>query len=142
MQNLALKKTVTASDVTFPYVPSKAVNGEYNPFSRWQSNTVPCWLSVDLGESKWINRWVVSHMPVAGWSSVTYVNTDYMLQGSEDNLNWFNIDVVQANLLNRTDRTFNACKCRFLRLFINKGLKINPAIASVVELEIYPALED
>jgi len=142
MENLALNKSATASNITYPYTPSKAVNGVVSPFSRWQSNTVPCWLCVDIGKTSLANRWVVRHLPVAGWPAINFVNTEYLLQASLDGMTWFDVDLVQSNTASSTDRTFEACKARFFRIFIKKGLKANSEVASIVELEIYQAPED
>lgn len=141
MENLALNKSATASNITYPYTPSKAVDGVVSPFSRWQSNTVPCWLCVDLGEPLLVNRWVVRHLPVAGWPAIHYVNTEYLFQASHDGKTWFDIDLVQYNTLSTTDRTFEAKKARYFRVYIKKGLKANSEVASIVELEIYQAAE-
>ena len=63
----------------------------------------PIWLRVDLGAFYWINRWVVKQMGAVGWSP-NYNLTDYKLQGSLDNANWFDIDTVTNNSANQTDR--------------------------------------
>jgi len=141
MENLALNKYATASNITYPYTPSKAVDGVISPFSRWQSNSVPCWLSIDLDALSLVNRWVVRHLPVAGWPTFRYVNIEYQLQGSLDNFSWFDIDFVKDNISSCTDRTFTPAKAQFFRVYITKGLKANSNVASIVELEIYQAPE-
>ena len=141
MENLALNKSVTASDVTYPYTPSKAVDGLVNPFSRWQSNNVPCWLNIDLGKPSFVNHWIVRHLPTAGWSAPYYVLTEFTLQVSNDNVRWINVDTVKDNMSSITDHTFQTCMGRYFRIYITKGLKSNPKTASIVELEIYRAAE-
>lgn len=138
--NIALNKSVTASSYVKPYAPSKAVDGSIMPLSRWLCNTLPGSINVDLGGYYWVNRWVVRHMPVAGWRSPDYVNCDFRLQGSGDNRSWADIDVVAGNTAAITDRLLPvALKIRYLRVYVTTGLKINPRLASIMALEIYEA---
>lgn len=140
--NLALNKTVMASNSVMPYTPSKAVNGSFSsttPFSRWLCNIVPGWMSVDFGATYWINRWVVRHMPVAGWKSPEYNMSDFKLQGSNDNINWVDIDVLVGNILSTNDRMFTPVSFRYVRLYVTKGLNTNNKLASIMELEVYQA---
>jgi hypothetical protein len=143
MGNIALNKTTAASSFVKPYAPSKAVDGNASPttpFSRWLCNALPGWLSVDAGSSYLVNRWVVRHMPVAGWASPDYANADFTLQGSNDNTNWVNIDAVTNNSAGITDRTLSSFVAfRFFRIVFTKGLRCNTQLASMVEFEVYQA---
>ena len=140
MGNIALNKSVTASSYVKPYAPSRAVDGSTAPVSRWLCNTLPGSINVDLGGYYWVNRWVVRHMPVAGWRSPDYVNCDFRLQGSGDNRSWADIDGVAGNTAAITDRLLPiALKIRYLRVYVTKGLKTNPQLASIMALEIYEA---
>lgn len=50
MINLDLGKDATASSYVMPYASSRAVDGlSTTPINRWSCNSVPAWLSVDLG---------------------------------------------------------------------------------------------
>lgn len=145
--NIAFNKPADANGSMYPYTPAKAVDGVSTPLSRWVGSSplppepatpAPNWLRVDLGAFYWINRWVVRQMGSLGWST-SYNLTDYKLQGSLDNVNWFDIDTVTNNSANSTDRPTNPTKTRWIRIYITKGLRCNTNFASVADLEIYPA---
>lgn len=146
MANIALNKSADASNYVYPYVPSKAVDGGSTPLGRWLGSSPipvsgtpsPVWLRVDLGAFSWINRWVVKQMGSVGWNA-NYNLTDYKLQGSIDNANWFDIDSVTNNSANQTDRAFTPTKVRWARIYVTKGLRCNTNFASIVDLELYPA---
>lgn len=146
MANIALNKFADASNSVNPYQPSKAVDGISTPLSRWVGSSpvppsgtpAPNWLRVDLGNTFWINRWVVKQMGALGWSPNDNMS-DYKLQGSLDNANWFDIDSVTNNSANQTDRTFAPRKVRWVRVYMTKGLRCNTNFASVVDLEVYDA---
>lgn len=138
--NVALNKTATASNFVMPYAASKAVNGIVNTSTdRWLTNAVPAWLRVDLGTTYCINRWVVRHLPVAGWQAPDYCLSDYKLQGSNDNNAWFDLDSIVGNTTSVTDRTFAAASYRYVRVYVTKGLKTNTQLASLLEVEVYMA---
>ena len=140
MGNIVLNKTTTASSFVMPYSASKAVDGQATPFSRWLCNTLPGWMEVDTGSVYLVNRWVVRHLPVAGWASPDYANVDFTFQGSNNNSNWVNIDSVTNNSAGITDRTFaTPVAFRFFRVNFTKGLRTNTQMASMVELEVYQA---
>lgn len=151
MANVALNKYAEASNSIFPYLPAKAVDGLQTPLNRWVGSApvppsgtpAPVWLSIDLGAFYWINRWVVKHMGAVGWpeppSTELYNLLDYKLQGSLDNVNWFDIDSVTNNSAKQTDRTTAPTKVRWARVYVTKGLRCNNNFASIVELELYNA---
>lgn len=136
--NLALNKPAYASDFLSPFAAQKAVDGNLAPIKRWVSSAMPCWMSVDLAEMYWIERWVVKHMGSIGWST-QYNMKNYKLQGSVDNITWFDIDSVTNNTVNVTDRSFaqNPRNVRFVRVYVSNGLTTNQGVASIAELEIY-----
>lgn len=138
--NLALNKPAASSSYVMPYVAANAVNGTLVPISRWLCNTLPGWMSVDLQATYRINRWVVRHMGVAGWQSPSYNMSDFKLQASADNKVWYDLDSVVGNTASITDRTFaNPANCRYVRVYVSKGLNCDPQLASIMEFEIYPA---
>jgi hypothetical protein len=145
MGNIALNKTATASNSVLPYAPSRAVDGTTTPFSRWLTNTVPAWLCVYMGGPSWINRWVVKHLPIIpnlanGWYPRYFANSEFVLQGSNDNVTWTTLDGISGNISTTVDRTLSSACCYVLyRVVVTKGLNINPKIASIVELELYAA---
>jgi hypothetical protein len=138
MGNIVLNKTATAGSSVVPYTPQKAVDGSVTPFSRWLCNATPGWLRVDPGALYMVNRWVVKHMPVAGWTP-DYVISDFRLQGSNDNINWSDIDAVAGNTAAVTDRTVAPVVFRYFRVYVTRGLKNNYQMISLVEFELYQA---
>ena len=139
MANLALNKTTTASSFVLPYEPARAVEGTSDkPIRRWLCIKLPCNMDVDLGANYCINRWVVKHMENAGWTSA-YNMTDFKLKGSMDSKTWSDIDTVTGNSSKITDRTFSPVTVRYVRFYAEKGIKINPNLASIMELEVYQA---
>jgi hypothetical protein len=71
--------------------------------------------------------------------SPDYNMTDFKLQGSNDNSNWKDIDMMSNNASCITDRTFTPANFRYVRLYVTKGLRINPQLASCMEFEVYEA---
>jgi hypothetical protein len=138
MGNIVLNKTATAGSSVVPYTPQKAVDGSVTPFSRWLCNATPGWLRVDPGALYMVNRWVVKHMPVAGWGP-DYVISDFRLQGSNDNINWSDIDGVAGNTAAVTDRTVTPVVFRYFRVYVTRGLKNNNQMISLMEFELYQA---
>ncbi len=147
MGNIALNKFADASSYINPFTPDRGVNGVTTTIGRWVGSSPlppggaipqPVWMRVDLGADSWINRWVVKQMGSVGWSALFNL-TDYKLQGSLDNSNWFDLDSVTNNSSSITDRTFVANKARWVRVYITKGLRNNTNFASITELEVYEA---
>ena len=133
-QNVALNKMATSFSYIKPYEPTRAVDGSMVCIKRWLGNT-PNWLCVDLGKPTWIGRWVLRQMGNIDWSN-QYNLTNYKLQGSNDNVNWTDLDVV-ASPLNLCDRMINYCCYRYFRVSISSGLSVNPRLASIAEFELY-----
>ena len=140
MGNIALNRPTAASSYVLPYSASRAVDGSTAPTNRWLCNTLPGWMSVDLGAPIWVNQWIVRHMPVVqGWAAPGYVNSDFKLQGSIDNKTWYDIDIVTGNVSSITNRYINAVNARYFRVYVTKGLNTNPQLTSIMEFELYPA---
>jgi hypothetical protein len=143
MGNIALNKQATASNSILPYVPSRAVDGNLAASNRWVSGQVPTAMTVDLGASFLVNRWVVKHPAIitapAGWSAPDYANSDFKLQGSNNQTSWVDLDTVVNNTASITDRTISPAPYRYFRLAVTKGLQINNQTTSVMEFELYQA---
>lgn len=135
-KNLALNKTTASSSFVKPYDSSKAVNGSLAATSRWLCNVLPGSMEIDLGQAYLINRWVVKQMGCAGWDN-SYNLVDYKLSGSMDRQNWLDIDTCTNNTQSITDRKFLDVQYRYVRLYVTTGLRVNPKLASLMELEIY-----
>jgi hypothetical protein len=139
MANIALNKAATAGSSIAPYLPARAVDGLITPLNRWMASGLPTWMGVDLGAVYWIYRWVVKQPGVSGWQSPNYNMSDFKLQGSLDNANWFDMDSVLNNSAIITDRIVTPRQLRYARVYVTRGLRINNNLASIMEFEVYDA---
>ncbi len=139
MSNVALNKTATASSAVAPFSAARAVDGNLAPTNRWVANQMPAWIQVDLGSTYWISRWKVTMMQCVGWPSADYNMVNYKLQGSLDGSNWTDIDSITNNSQMQTDHVIPPRKMKLARVWITGGLRGNPQVASIVELETYEA---
>ncbi|WP_010246472.1 discoidin domain-containing protein [Acetivibrio cellulolyticus] len=139
--NLAYNKRVNAKDtVNSIETPEKAVNGTCRNLSdKWCSGFgkgADSWLSVDLGEVKKINRWLVIHQSGAGFGYSNLFTRDFKLEASYDKITWRKIDIVSNNTQGITNRYLpNHIEARYLRLYI-----VNPDIdgaARICEFQLY-----
>lgn len=148
MGNVVLNKNATASGYVAPFTPAKAVDGSQVPLSRWICDAMPCWMSVDLGELFWIDRWVVRHMatatpvPTPGWPAPSYCMSTYKLQGSADNANWVDLDTVNNNTQATTDRNLSPKQARWVRVYVTNGNNNNKGLAAIQALEVYESAYD
>lgn len=119
----------------------RAVDGEL--ISSWSVNDEPpYWLSVDLGKSYMLTNWVVHHREAGGFNPTMMdgpLNTaSYTLQVSDDGLTWHDADIVEDNILSKTDRVLAPIKARHVRILITKptSLELNQE-AVLYEFEVY-----
>ncbi|RSM89668.1 hypothetical protein DMH04_06770 [Kibdelosporangium aridum] len=108
---------------------SCAIDGD--PETRWVSSTnaspsAPQWITVDLGQAKTINRWVVRHNGYSGRAdNFQKLNTrDFALQRSSDGTIWTNVDTVAGNTAESTDRTVPSFSARYIRLNITAAVRV------------------
>jgi len=149
--NLAASKPATASDIIGPTESAaQAVDGIGT--TKWTSqppSAVPGdkWLSVDLGGTYDITRWVVKHAGSNGESS-TYNTKNFKLQRSNDGNAWTDVDTVANNTAAVTDRTVSPASARYVRLYITAAVQDNVAYyqvpgdrsnARIYEFEVYGA---
>jgi hypothetical protein len=135
MANILLNKPATASNSFAPFLPSRAVDGTItDPKNRWVASQLPAWLCVDLQGVFWVNQWIAYFMGYVGWGS-TYNLSDFKLQGSLDNTNWFDMDGLTSNAANQLNRTVTPRLVRYLRIYITKGLNVNNQVSSVVDFQ-------
>lgn len=139
MDNVVLNKMAKSVNEVIPYRAKRAVDGSIRTQMRWLSNQVPDFFAIDLGKTYWIDRWVVHNLGVAGWKAPDFNMMAYRLEGSLDGVNWYVIDGVDENQLSITDRKFHAIQARKVRLNVTRGIKVNPKVASCMELEVYEA---
>ncbi|MCX7749639.1 MAG: S8 family serine peptidase [Clostridia bacterium] len=138
-KNLAMSKTASASSTAnTSETPAKAVDANtYGLSAKWcsLSQGTPQWLTIDLGASYDISRWVVRH---AGSETAGYITKDFKLQKSSDGTTWSDVDYVLDNTKNVSDisvRTFNA---RYVRLYITEACEpVHGGHARIYEFEIY-----
>ncbi|HEV7401967.1 MAG TPA: protein kinase [Chthoniobacteraceae bacterium] len=139
--DLARGKTITASDfiqaANNAEAPANVVDGK--PETRWGANAPgEKWLRIDLGKECHILRWVVRH----GHSNNEPPETntvDFTLQKSADDAAWTDVDPVQNNVLDVTDRRLARFSTRYLRVLIKKPNRLpddNPT-AHLYGVEIY-----
>lgn len=133
--NLILNKPAQASNSFEPFSPTKAVNGNFSPEDRWASSQLPVWLSVDLLSNYYISKWSARFMGDIGWQSPNYNMTDFRLQGSTDNVNWQDMDVITGNTASDITRNTTPKFVRYLRIYITKGLNCNNDVSSIVDFQ-------
>jgi len=127
----------SASSSVMPYGAARVIEGCRLPASRWLSREVPSWLDVDLGRVAAVEGWAVWHLPYAGWPAPDYVLRSYSLQGSLDGAAWQTLDAVVDNRSDLTDRRFDVQFARHLRLQVQAGLWVHPAVASLLEWQVF-----
>jgi len=134
--NVALNKTANGTtSCAAGEGPSKAVDGTTANNSKWCSGAAgDKWLSVDLGQSYSIARWVVKHAG-AGGESASWNTAGFKLQKSSDGTNWTDVDTVTGNTANVTDRSVAAFQSRYVRLYITNAGGDN--VARIYEFEVY-----
>ena len=136
--NLVLNKEVTANGSVVGYEPSKAVDGSAESGRKWSSNTTgDKWLMVDLGGNYDISRWVVKHAGEGG-ETLSLNTKNYKLQGSLDGTTWTDLDSVEGNVSNSTDRYITKSTARYVRLYITTPQNYaETGTANIYEFEVY-----
>ncbi|MEA1012884.1 carbohydrate-binding protein [Bacillus cereus] len=136
--NLALNKTVTSNGNVAGFEASKAVDGSASSGRKWSSNTTgDKWLMIDLGQNYDISRWVVKHAGEGG-DTLSLNTKNYKLQGSLDGTVWKNMDSVEGNVSNSTDRYIPKTNVRYVRLYITTPQNAyETGTANIYEFEVY-----
>lgn len=137
--NLALNATVTANSNVANETPDNAVDGVTSDNSKWCSTTDigDQWLMIDLGENFDVNRWVVKHAGAGGEDSI-FNTRDFVLQQSDDGINFTDVDSVMDNSEDVTDRTIDPINTRYLRLYITNPQTSTQYMATrIYEIEVY-----
>lgn len=136
MENILLRKPVSANSFYAPYTPEKAVNGTYSYYDRWVGTTMPALLQIDLQGYYWVNRWKAYFMGYVTWES-GYNMKDCSLLGSMDGQTWHNLSDVMDNKNNYIDNIFGPKLVRYLRFITVTGHRNNNQLASVCDIEAY-----
>lgn len=120
--NYALKSVASAdSGFILPTqnisAASNAVNGKWGNWltDLWHASkeTEVNWLKVDLGQRRIIKKFVIRHFGRKN------LNTkDFIIQGSDDNLNWSDLVKVVDNDKNITIHEVECAQYRYFRLYI------------------------
>jgi uncharacterized protein YycO len=124
-ENLALLKGASASyELTASgQTASKAVDGTWNDVnSKWctgYGKGTDQWLMIDLGQYRYIDRWVVTH---SKWYDQRMYTRKYRLQYIDASGSWVNADSVVNNTANQTDRILTRqFLARYVRIYVDKG---------------------
>jgi hypothetical protein len=151
-ENLALHKYARSKRLWHGYNPSFAVDGLVNTAfvvtDFDQISTGDDWLTVDLGKTYRIDRYVVLSVP----PNAVYRPESFVLQRSDDGFSWTDVDSVHQdaatgdklaeliaigfgytkNAHDRIERPVPAFKARYVRLFLPNGKPF-----SINEFELY-----
>jgi hypothetical protein len=136
MENILLRKPVSANSFYAPYTPEMAVNGTYSYYDRWVGTIMPAWLQIDLQGYYWVNRWKAYFMGYVTWEGV-YNMKDCSLLGSIDGETWHNLNDVLGNENNFIHNTFEPKLVRYLRFITATGHRNNNQLASLCDIEAY-----
>lgn len=138
-EHVSLGKTADASHR--PERAARAVDGQL--LSSWSINEEPpYWISVDLEKPYIITNWVVYHRGAGGLNATPLdgpLNTsDFRLQISDDQTTWHDVDIVEGNVLARSDRAITPVTSQYVRLFITTPSSIASNQEAVIyEFEVY-----
>lgn len=97
------------------------------------------WITVDMGESTTVDRWVVKNYSGPIPNPETYWARDFKLQVSDDNQNWTDVDSVFGNQDKVSDRMLQqAVTARYFRLYLEDGTQDTAALYPMLaEFELY-----
>lgn len=129
---------VTASgQINSDSAPGKAVDGIMLN-SKWcDTSSSSKWLTIDLGQAQTVWRWVVKHAGSA-LEHPKYNTKGFILQKSDDGINFTDVDTVTDNTQAVTDRGLNAAvTARYFRLFITNPNQGADNAARIYEFELY-----
>lgn len=135
---IATIRSIEASNYVKPYQPSRVLDNSVSPVSRWLCNSPSGWLCADLGVPTPVKGYSVALMGAAGWNAA-FNNCNIALAGSNDKVNWTNLDSFTNANVNTVTRTFNPVVFRYIRLSISNSLTLNNKVASVVSFSITQA---
>lgn len=138
--NYALKSTVTAdSGFLLPNntvsSPGNVLNGKWANWltDLWHSskeNDVH-WLKIDLIQRPIIKKFVIRH-----FGRRTLNTRDFIIQGSNDNINWINLVIVNDNCKNVTTHEIEEAQYRYIRLYITNSC-IEGDAARIWQFEVW-----
>ncbi len=138
-QNLALNKTATSTTpCNANTTPDKAFNGSYSGGvnDQWCSVGSGSSLTVDLGASYNISRFVIEH---AGAGGETFdLNTfDFNIQVGTDGVNFSGVVNVTGNIDSITTHDIAPTTARYVRLNITAPSQSGDTSARIYEFQVY-----
>lgn len=117
--NFAFRAKVKASGSDPDYSPEKAVDGDVR--TRWTlRRDGEKWLSVDLGSTREISRWVIKSTG-AGGENREYNPTDVTIERSDDGNVWQQVDTITSNRSDIIDRVVPKFSARYVRASTKTG---------------------
>ena len=143
--NYALNKPVTASSFMKGYLPTKAVDGNLDNDSYWQSDvkgrvlTMPQWLEVDMGKEKTIDHILVLFHCWYHESLDTRLHIyKYIVEASLDGKSWQKVLDESKNEKNARpqglERWFDPVQARYVRLTVLRNSAHSGA--QVIEMKV------
>ncbi|MBZ2175071.1 discoidin domain-containing protein [Schnuerera sp. xch1] len=134
--NFALDKEATASGyVNEREIPEFAVDGDRN--TKWcQTGRTDKWLQVDLEQEHTIDRWIVRHAGDGG-ENTGWNTRDFKLQASDDGENWLDVDSIEGNTENISNKRMDPFTARYVRLYVTNPTNTSDTAARIYELELY-----
>lgn len=134
--NLALGKPATATNANSKgEEASYAVDGSAG--THWASTSSgPHWLTIDLGVSKTIKKWIVRNAQ-AGGEPASYNTKNYKLQVSDNGTTFTDVDTVSGNTAAVTERSLSGSTGRYFRLYITTPNNNGDQVARIREFELY-----
>lgn len=136
--NLTLNKNVAISaGCGAQYITDGLMNNGTS--CKWWTATVPQTATIDLGNTRLIDRWIVKHAEAGGEPS-TYNTSDFKLQKSDDGTNWTDVDSVTGNTAATTDRSVPPFCARYVRLYVSKANANVDGCIRIYEFEVWGGL--
>lgn len=116
---------------------SMAIDGTVEENSKWCSVfQEDKWLALDLGKKVEINRYIL-RLASEGGETTDYNLKDFVLQKSDDNENWVDVDKVEGNSAGIVDRHVPNFSARYVRIYITVPTQTYDYAARIYEFELY-----
>ena len=131
--NISLRADVTASGSEEGFDASQVVDGSTAKTKGWQASGENQWVTIDLGENYFVNRYCLS-LAGSGYYGRDLNLKDFTVDYSVDGTEWTVLDVVTGNTDNVVDKSFPEITARYIRISVaNAGAD---GIARIQEFEL------
>lgn len=135
LSNVALNKTATGSNETSAEAAKAVDNDDATYWADLTDNSMGGqWLALDLGKQYDISRWVVK---APGTEDRNYIPRDFVLQKSDDGVNWTDVDAVNGNQMDMNNRNVPTFTAQYVRLYIKTATQDNAGGARISGFELY-----